>query len=157
LYDARPVSLETPRLWASRALTAPTDDDVYDCTAGHTIDGGYTGTCHQCSEEKSDALDETPLVYCLIFTTCQASTPFVHGAHFNGRQIYKMIKCGSRAAAISEAFYATGVNGWNVAFSCVMRVGEDFEERSGKATPVEELWMLAEEEEEESEHVRVFY
>jgi hypothetical protein len=88
--------------------------------------------------------------------SCQASTPFVHGAHFNGRQIYKMIKCGSRAAAISEAFYATGVNGWNVAFSCVMRVGEDFEERSGKATPVEELWMLAEEE-EESEHVRVFY
>jgi hypothetical protein len=143
-------------LWASRALTTPTDDDVYDCTAGHNIDGGYAGTCHQCSEEKSEALDATSLVYCLVLTTFQANNPFIHGSHFNGRQIYKMIKCGSREAATSEAFYATGLNGWSVAFSCVMRLGEDFEERTGKPKPVDDLWVLAEEE-EDNDLVRVFY
>lgn len=158
LFDARPVSLETPRLWASRALTTPTDDDVYDCTAGHTMEGGYTSTCHQCSEEKSEALDATPLVYWVILTACQASNPFIHGSHFNGTQIYKLIKCGSREAATSEAFYATGVNGWSVAFSCITRLGEGFDDRNGKAQAQEELWMLAEDDEDdEEENVRVFY
>jgi hypothetical protein len=158
LFDARPVSLETPKLWASCALTTPTDDDVYDCTAGHAAEGTYTSTCHQCSEEKSEALDATSLVYYLILTTCQASNPFVHGSHFNGRQIYKMIKCGSREAAIAEAFYATGVNGWNIAFSCVTRLGEGFDDRNGNAQKVEELWILAEEDDDEdASSVRVFY
>jgi hypothetical protein len=156
LFEARPVSLETPKLWASRAFTTPRDNDVYNCTAGHTTDSGNTNTCHQCSMEKSEALKDTPLLYCLVLTTFQASNPFVHGAHFNGRQIYKIVKCGSREAAATEAFFAAGANGWNVAFSCVMRLGEDFEERFGKVTPVEELWMLAEEEEDKNV-VRVFY
>jgi hypothetical protein len=56
LFDARRVSLETPRLWASRALTAPIDDKVYDFTAGSNPEGAYTSTCHQSSDEKSEAL-----------------------------------------------------------------------------------------------------
>jgi hypothetical protein len=156
VLDARPVSLETPKLCASKALTTPTDDDVYDCMAGHTIDGGYAGTCHQCSEQKSEALEATDLEYRLITTTCQASNPFIHGAHFNGRQIYKMTRHGSREAAIAEAFYAVGVNGWNVVFSCVTRVGESFEDRDGKVKKVDELWQLAEAEKDEKV-VRVFY
>lgn len=156
LLNARPVSLETPKVWASHALTTPTDDDIYDCPAGHVLDGGYAATCHHCTDEKSEALDNTPLVYYLVLSTCQASDPFIHGAHFNGCQIYKLVKCGSREAAVAEAFYTAGVNGWSVAFSCVMRLGEDFEERSGKVKRVDELWMLAEEEEDE-DAVRVFY
>ncbi|KAF1946920.1 hypothetical protein EJ02DRAFT_393389 [Clathrospora elynae] len=156
LLNARPVSLETPKAWASAAMTTPTDDDIYDCTSGHTVDDGYAGTCHQCTDDKSEALESTPLVYCLVMSTCQASDPFIHGAHFNGRQIYKLIKCGSREAAVAEAFYAAGVNGWNIAFSCTMRLGEDFEERSGKVKKMDELWMLADEEEDKNV-VRVFY
>jgi hypothetical protein len=156
LLKARPVSLMTPRVWASAAVTTPTDDDVFECSAGHTIDDGYAGICHQCTDEKSEALESTPLVYCLVLSTCQASDPFIYGAHFNGRQIYKLVKCGSREAAAAEAFYATGVNGWNLAFSCVMKLGKDFEDRSGKAKKIKELWMLAEEEEDEKV-VRLFY
>jgi hypothetical protein len=158
LNEARPVSLETPKLWASRALTTPTDDDVYECTANHPADGGYVGSCHQCSEEKSEALDATSLEYCLIMTSCQASDPFVHGSHFNGKQIYKMVKCGSREAAISEAFYATGVNGWNIVFSCALRLGEGFDDRSGSIHKVDELWELADTEiDEETNQIRIFY
>ncbi|ORX94641.1 hypothetical protein BCR34DRAFT_629171 [Clohesyomyces aquaticus] len=156
LHNPRPVSLETPRVWASAALTTPTDDDIYDCSAGHSVDGEYTGACAQCTDEKSDALDATPLLYCLILSTSQASDPFIHGAHFNGRQIYKLVKCGSREAAAAEAFYASGVNGWNVTFSCVLRVGETWEERSGAAERVNELWNLAEDAESEST-IRAFY
>jgi len=156
-FDARPVSLETPKIWASRALTTPADDDVYHCTSGHSIDGGYAGTCHQCSEEKSEALEKTALVYWIVFTTYQASNPFVHGAHFNGRGIYKLVRCGSREAAITEAFYAAGVNGWNVAFSCVTRLDETFDECSGRIQKVDQLWMLADSEEEDQETLRVFY
>jgi hypothetical protein len=155
LDDPRPVSLETPKLWASRALTTPIDDDVRDCTAGHPADGGYVGSCHQCSEEKSEALDATSLEYCLIMTSCQASDPFVHGSHFNGKQIYKMVKCGSREAAISEAFYATGVNGWNVVFSCVLRLGEGVD---GNIQKAKELWELADAEtDDEADEIRIFY
>jgi hypothetical protein len=155
LRDARPVSLETPKIWATAALTTPTDDDVYECAAGHAIEDGYADICHQCTDEKSKALESTPLVYCLVLSTCQASDPFIHGAHFNGRQIYKLVKYGSREAAVAEAFYAVGVNGWNIAFSCVMKLGENFEKRSGKVKRVEKLWMLAEPKETEVD--RVFY
>jgi hypothetical protein len=137
-------------------MTTPTRDDIFECAAGHAVDDGYAGTCHECTDAKSDALESTPLVYCLVFSTCQASDPFIHGAHFNGRQIYKLVKCGSREAAVAEAFYAAGVNGWSLAFSCVMKLGEDFEERSGTAKKVNELWMLAEEENDEKT-IKVFY
>jgi len=156
LKNPRPVSLETPRVWASSALTVPTDDDVFDCNAGHEVDDNFSGACGQCTDEKSEALDATPLVYYLVLSTCQANDPFIHGAHFNGKQIYKLVKCGSRDAAISEAFYACGVNGWSVAFSCIMRADETFEEGEVNVKRVDELWMLGEDHEEE-DTVRVFY
>jgi hypothetical protein len=141
-------------------LTVPTDDDIFDCNnTGHgVVVDEFTGACARCTDEKSEALDATPLVYCLVLSTCQANDPFLQGAHFNGKQIYKLVKCGSREAAISEAFYACGVNGWSVAFSCVMRADETFEEGevNVKVKKVDELWMLGEDEEEE-DTVRLFY
>jgi hypothetical protein len=131
--DARPISLQMPKVWASPVLTTPLDD-VYDCTA----------------------VERTPLVYCLILTTYQASTPFIQGAHFIGGQIYMMIRCGSRESAVNDAFYAAGANGWNVAFSCVMRLDENHEGRTGIIREVKEPGMLAKKGEDESV-VRLFY
>jgi hypothetical protein len=65
-------------------------------------------------------------LYWTVFTGYQASNPFIHGAHFNGRAIYELVTCASREAATAEAVYAAGVNGWNVAFSCVTRLSEAF-------------------------------
>ncbi|KAL1598866.1 hypothetical protein SLS60_008009 [Paraconiothyrium brasiliense] len=156
LENARPVSLETPRIWASSALVTPTDDDLFDCTAGHTIDDAFSGACPICTDEKSEALDGTPLIYHVVLSTCQASEPFIHGAHFNGRQIYRLIRCGSRDAAAAEAFYASGVNGWSVVFSCVMRADDELEGSEGKIKRVDELWMLGEDEEDD-DCTRVFF
>ncbi|KAF2181246.1 hypothetical protein K469DRAFT_729439 [Zopfia rhizophila CBS 207.26] len=139
---------------ASPALTTPMDDDIYNCTAGHSLDGDYTGACHQCTDEKSEA--EQDLVYYIVLSTWQASDVFVHRAHFNGRQIYKLVKCGSREGAAAEAFYAAGVNGWNVAFSCVVRMGETFGDRTGAAERVEGLWNLGEDGKDNTT-VRVFF
>ena len=157
LHNARPVRLETPKVWASAAMTTPTDDDIFECVAEHPVDDGYdAGTCHRCTKTKSEALENTSLVYCLVFSTCQAADPFVQGAHFNGREIYRLVKCGSREAAVAETFHAAGVNGWSLDFSCVMKLGEDFEERCGTARKVNVLWTLAEEEADEK-IVRIFY
>jgi hypothetical protein len=129
LNDARPVHLGIPRVWASAAMTTPTDDVVSECVAAHAIDDRYAAICYQCTTEKSKILESTSLVYCLVLSTCQASDPFINGAHFNGRQIYQLVKCGSREAAVAEAYYAAGVNGWNVDFTCVCSctaVAEDY-------------------------------
>lgn len=156
LPSARPVSSETPKIWAPAALFTPTDDDIFGCRNGHTGDDTYVGTCHDCTDEKTEAIESISLVYYLVLSTFQADDPFTHGSHFNGKLIYKLIKGGSREAVVSEAFYAAGVNGWNVAFGCVTRLDEDFEERRGHVKRVEHLWSLA--EEEDDEHVvRVFY
>jgi hypothetical protein len=137
-------------------MTTPTRDDIFECAAGHAVNDGYAGTCHKCTDAKSKVLENTPLVYCLVFSTYQASDPYIHGSHFHGRQIYKLVKCGSREAAVAKAFYEAGVNGWSLAFSCVMKLGEDFEERSGTAKKVDELWTLAEEGDDEKT-IKVFY
>jgi hypothetical protein len=52
----------------------------------------------------------------------------------------------ARSTSLSdvEAFYAAGVNGWNIAFSCISKLGEAFEERSGKFNKLGNLWRLAE-------------
>jgi hypothetical protein len=151
----RLVSLETPRVWAAAALTTPTDDDIYDCTADHSVESGM-GACYACTNEKSDAIDTTPLVYYIALSTCQASDFYIHNANFNGKHIFKLVKCGSREAAAAEAFYASGANGWNIVFSCVMRLGETFDERSGPVERVDELWKLAEDAEDDTT-IRVFY
>jgi len=155
VLDARPVSLENPRVWASAAIVTPADDNVFECAVGHAC-SQFSGICGTCTAEKAEVLEGTPLVYYLVLSTCQASDPFVHGAHFNGKQIYKLVKCGSREAAVAEAFYSAGINGWNVAFSCVMRLGEDFDERCGDVEKMEDLWQLGEDATDE-DCVRAFY
>jgi hypothetical protein len=155
LFDARPVSLETPHLWASRALTTPTDDDVCGCSAGHMMNGGHTSVCDKWSLSKSDSLKATDLEYCLIMTTYQASNPYTHGAHFNGRMLYKMVKYGSREAAMAGAFYEAGAHGWNLAFSCITEPGKGFADRTSAVEKMEELWQLA--DRSKSDSVRVFY
>lgn len=152
---ARPVSLETPRVWASAALVTPSDDDVYDCEKEHSRDGnvnGSDGACVDCTYEKSELLDGTSLVYSIVLSTCQASEPFIHGAHFNGKTMFRIIKCGIREGASAEAFYAAGVNGWSVVFSCVHREEERLTENARR---VEKLWELG--EKDENEGARVFY
>ncbi|KAI1591694.1 hypothetical protein PtrCC142_011745, partial [Pyrenophora tritici-repentis] len=156
LPNARPVSLERPRVWASAAMRTPIDDDVPECLANHPDNTYPSRSCFPCSNKRATALGATSLVYCLILSTYQAADPFVHGSHFHGKPIYKLIKCGSRDAAVSEAYYSAGVNGWNLAFSCVMRLGEDYEKRDGEAKKVLHLWSLSEED-EDRKNIRTFY
>jgi hypothetical protein len=146
LLNTRPVSLERPKVWASAAMTTPTDEKISECAADHAIDDGYAGTCYQGTNEKSKALESIPLVYYLVLSTCQVADRFIYGAHFIGRQIYKLVRCGSREAAVAEAFYAAGVNGWNIAFRCISKLEEAFEEKSGEDNKFGNLWRLAEQE-----------
>ncbi|OCL02216.1 hypothetical protein AOQ84DRAFT_357494 [Glonium stellatum] len=37
-----------------------------------------------------------------------------------GTPIYRVVKCGSRQAAASRAFYTAGANGWSTIFTCVV-------------------------------------
>lgn len=157
LFNPRPYSIAPPwlaRVWASAALTTPTDDDIYDCTAGHTSEVSFSGACPQCTDEKSESLDKTDLVYYMVITTNPATEPF--GQFIHGKPIYRLARFGSREAAVAEAFYVSGVNGWNIVFSCVMRLGETFDDRNGKIKRVQELWELAEDAADE-ETIRVFY
>ncbi|OWY50689.1 hypothetical protein AALT_g11860 [Alternaria alternata] len=156
LLDAQPVSIGTPKVWASKPTTTPTDDRILTCVAAHDMGKGYAESCPECTIAKSKALKATPLVHYLVFGSYQATGPHPHSAHFNGRQIYKLVKCGSREAVLEEAFYAVGVNGWNLDFSCVMKLGEGVEERSKTAKRVDKLWMLAEEDDDEN-NIKVFY
>ncbi|KAI5365616.1 hypothetical protein J4E82_011348 [Alternaria postmessia] len=156
LLDARPVSIETPKVWASKPTTTSIDDRILECVAAHDINEGYAESCLECTIAKSEALKNTPLVYCLVFGTYQARDPYIHASHFNGRQIYKLVKCGSREAVVAEAFYTAGIEGWSLVFSCVMKLGEGFEERSKTAKKVDKLWMLAEEDDDEN-NIKVFY
>ena len=148
---------DSPRVWASSALTTPIDDDIYDCEGEHSREGG-PGACYHCTDVKSEALESTPLVYYLVLSSSQGDE-YVYGGptkRDNGQWVFSLVRCGSREAAAAEAYYASNVNGWNVVFSCVMRHGETFEERNGPVERVDELWKLAEDAEDESV-VRVFY
>lgn len=162
--NAKPVEIQTPKVWASAALTTPTDDDIYECSVGHTTELAgvpvpYVRTCQQCTDAKSEALEATDLVYCLVFSSAQAQDIFVPGgSNTGGKQIYKLVKCGSREAAIAEVFHATGLNGWNMVFSCVMRASEDVQDRGGNFKRVEHLWDLADDhDDDEEESISVFY
>ncbi|KAF2113446.1 hypothetical protein BDV96DRAFT_125151 [Lophiotrema nucula] len=152
----QPTMLDTPRVWASAALTTPTDDDIYDCMAGHSLDQEYIGACHQCTDEKSEALDNTDLVYYAIVSTNSQHSP-MYGSNKEGKQIYKLIRCGSRESAAAEAFYHAGVRGCSIVFSCVFRFGETPDDKPKAVVErVDELWKLAEEAEDNSK-IRVFY
>ena len=150
-----PMNLPVPKVWASAALITPTDDDIYDCIAGHSVDAEFAGACHRCTDEKAEALEKCSLVYYLVLSTFQAFDNIYRGttsATGTGKTIYKVVKCGRREAAASEAFYAAGVNGWNVVFSCIRREGDT----GKKVTKVDELWRMAEKPQDEQE-LRVFY
>jgi hypothetical protein len=149
LPHAKPLSLELPKVWASTPMTTLLDD--VSRAQPPPPDSGSSG-----SRNQSEQLANAPLVYCLVIGTYCAEHSFAQEVHYNGRHIYKLVRCGSRAAAVLEAFYAAGVNGWNVLFTCVMRLGEDFGERSGKVRKVTRLSHLAEED-CDGEDVRIFY
>lgn len=129
---AQLVSLEMPRVWASAALATPSDDNC----------------------EKSEVLNRTSLEYCIVLSTFQASEPFVLGAHFNGKTVFKIVKCGIREEALAEIFYAVAANGWSVEFGCVIREGERFTENAKR---VERLLELGKEDGNRKEEARVFY
>ena len=157
--SAKPTEIQTPKVWVSVALTTPTDDAIYECIAGHVnaVGVSYSRTCQQCTNAKSEALEAMDLSYYLVFNSTQAQDLFVPGgSSTGGRQIYKLIKCGSREAAVAEVFYATGLNGWNLVFSCIARASENVEDRGGNFRRVERLWMLADDD-DDGKSVRVFY
>lgn len=157
MADERPMVTEMPRVWASAALVTPMDDDIYDCAAGHTTEDGLSAACTTCTDEKSEALEATSLVYNMVLATYQAGQPpYVMGNHFNGTKVYKLVRCGSREAAAAEAFYSASVNGWNVVFACVTRADDALEGFEGKIKRVEDLWMLGEDDEED-DYTRVFF
>jgi hypothetical protein len=160
LDNPKPTSRQVPQIWISAALRTPTDDDIFNCMAGHSTDRDFAGACHQCTDEKCEALEKTSLVYILILSTFQMKDydyPGKEGGTGNGKNIYKMVRCGRREAAAAVAFYNAGVNGWSVVFSCVMVEGET--ELRGKGVVVErvnDLWRLAEKS-QSGETIRVFY
>jgi len=159
LKDPRPMSLQVPQIWVSAAMNTPTDDDIFDCSAGHSTDGDFAGACHQCTDEKCEALEKSSLVYTLILSTFQASEYYSGKDSLtgSGKSIYKMVRCGRREAAAAAAFYAAGVNGWSIVFSCVMVEGETELRGNGVAVEkVDNLWKLAEKKQSGGK-VRVFY
>lgn len=162
MSSAKPTEVQTPKVWVSAAITTPTDDNICECTAGHASQNpgaSYVRTCQQCTAAKSEALEATDLSYCLVFSSTQArDLTIASGSATGGRSIYKLVKCGSREAAVAEVFYAAGLNGWNLVFSCVIRAEESVEERGGKFRRVDKVWMLADDDDDEhDEFVRVFY
>lgn len=148
--NAKPLSLELPKVWASAALTTLLDDVSRGTDAASSSGSQYQST----SLAQSDSM---PLVYCLVISTFDADHTFPPQVHYKGRHIYKLIKCGSREAAVLEAFYAAGVHGWNVLFTCVMRLGEEFEDKAGKAMKVRLAQLARGESEGEKEGVSLFY
>ncbi|KAF2999755.1 hypothetical protein E8E13_005019 [Curvularia kusanoi] len=156
---AKPSETETPKVWASAALTTPTDKRIHVCDATHKQqdpEDSLIMTCKRCTVKKSNALQATDLAYCLVFSTAPSPNFMVPPGDNNNRQMYKLVKCGSREAAISEVFHAVGLHGLNLVFSCVMRASEDVLKRGGKFKRVSDLWMLGGADRDE-EGVRVFY
>lgn len=157
----KPTETQTPKICASSALVTPLDDDVSDCNTKHDAPVSRrpcVRRCQPCTEANYKALQDTDLAYHLVFSSTQALDLFAAGGStVGGRQVYKLVKCGSREAAVAEIFHATGTNGWNLVFSCVTRASEDIMERGGKFTRVKNLWMLADDDGDDGESVRVFY
>lgn len=133
-----PVKLDIPRVWASSALTDSSDDKIQDCTSDHVTKDDLGGSFAKC-----DTLEATSLIYCIILSSFQARDLTASNHHLHGRQIFKLIKCGSRDAAIAEVLCASVMYGWNVAFSCVMREDENFPQKQGIYEKVGKLGMLA--------------
>lgn len=157
---AKPAEIHVPKVWASAALTTPTDKKIHVCAAAHKHDSDEDSlvmTCRRCTDKKANALQATELAYCLVFNSTQVTEYMPPNNSTGGKQIYKLVKCGSREAAVAEVFHAVGLNGWNLVFSCVMRASDDVEERGAKFKRVGDLWMLAGTDHDDEEGYRVFY
>ena len=157
---AKPAEIQVPKVWASAALTTPTDKKVHVCAAAHKHDSDEDSlvmTCRRCTDKKANALQATELAYCLVFNSTQIPEYMPLNNTTGVKQIYKLVKCGSREAAVAEVFHAVGLNGWNLVFSCVMRASDDVEERGAKFKRVGDLWMLAGTDHDDEEGYRVFY
>ena len=72
-----------------------------------------------------------------------------------GKKIYKLVRCGSREAALSRAHDLAGL-GWRIVFSCVFRLGETFNEREGPVERLDKIQDLAENARDDRV-IRVFY
>lgn len=155
--NIKPAVFDTPKVWASAALTTPIDNDAHGCTAGHAPDAtttSYRRICQQCTDARFEGLNATDLTYSLVFKGVQASDAI--GSRLGGQTIFQLVKCGSRETAIAEIFHAVGLNGWNLVFSCVTRADQKFRGRSGELRRVKDLWLLAKDD-DDAESVRVFY
>jgi hypothetical protein len=155
-----PYSQPTPRVWAPVALTAPSDEDMEDCT--HGVEDRPCD-CLERNSKISDALERTPLVYYVVMSTW-------HIQQYGNRNrittpIFKTVRCGSRDAAAAEIFYAAGAHGWSTVFAAVGRESEIdlFEKGVAKVERVTGLWGLAELDKDEEKNakeqstVKMFY
>lgn len=152
---SRAIENQISKVWASDALSTPLDDDIQGCLADHPPPSSWSKICHPCGEARSKALQATDLTYHLVFHTTE--TFGLGSSSPGGKQVYKLVKCGSREAAVAEVFHACGMNGWNLAFSCVTRASADPGEKGGKFKRVRSLWMLADGDADDNDLVRVFY
>jgi hypothetical protein len=144
--------LDTVKVWAAAPLTTPLDDIVFECTVDGHSQRNDLGPCRSCTAGKSAAVKGTQLVYYLVFETQEHNgvLPFPDS-------LYKLIKCGSREAAVEQVLLGSGINGWNLVFSCIFRYRECFNDFSGSGIRrVNSLWGLSEDAEDQ-QMIRVFF
>jgi hypothetical protein len=146
--------LDTVKVWASASLTTPRDP--IRCISDHCQSTGYPETCRLCTE----AYKDTELVYCVVFETRAFISVSGAGSLDSGfssaEPLYSYVRCGSREAAVKEVLFAVGLNGWTVAFSCVFRLGESFEDSRDRVEKVDNLCQLTWES-ADSSVARIFY
>ncbi|KAF2763078.1 hypothetical protein EJ05DRAFT_506716 [Pseudovirgaria hyperparasitica] len=157
-----PLNASIPRVWASHVFTAPLDDDVYTCVTrmGH-LARNYSGACTTCTHTVAKKLENTSLVYIVVLSSYMDPAPgFSARGPSPTEKVFKVLSFGSRESAAAEAFYASGVQGWDVVFSCVIR--SDALSALGKGLDVvrvEKIHELANVDEREigGDYVRAFY
>jgi hypothetical protein len=143
--NALQACLEFPKVWISSVLTTEVYEDDYD-SEYESKDGARS----QCTAAS--------LSYYLVFATSNRMNmgPELYGRTYVGETIFKLVRCGSREAATAETFYASGVNGLNLVFSCVMRQDQALDTFQGKVRKVDELSKVAERH-RNVDLMRVFY
>jgi len=65
------------------------------------------------------------LVYYLVLHTEQSQPFRTPGPPIEGQSIYKVLRCGSREAALSEVYYQAGNFGISTVFCCAFKEGAD--------------------------------
>lgn len=158
IQDPTPISAHIAKTWASAALTTPLTYELGCCSSGHSVDSDLA-CCEPCKEEKQEALSSISLQYCVVVSTWfdpKVAMPIRdRDAALLKQRMYSLIRCGSREAAVSAA-HTVAIHGWNTVFSCVLRLGETPDDRSGPFERVDEIWDLAEEANDLTT-IRVFY